>query len=103
MPYSRPLTEAEIEQALETLPLWEAREDRLRKVFVLPSFRASISFVNLVAELAEAADHHPNITIAYKNVTLVLTTWAAGGKITARDVQLAAQIEALSDREAKPV
>jgi 4a-hydroxytetrahydrobiopterin dehydratase len=95
MPYSRPLTEPEIQQALETLPQWEVRDDRLRKVFALPSFRAAISFVNQVAELAEAADHHPNITIAYKNVTLVLTTWAAGGKITARDIQLAGQIEAL--------
>jgi 4a-hydroxytetrahydrobiopterin dehydratase len=93
MPYSRPLTEPEIQQALETLLQWEARDDRLRKVFALHSFRAAIAFVNQVAELAEAADHHPNITIAYKNVTLVLTTWAAGGKLTARDIQLARQIE----------
>ena len=75
------------------LPEWEARENRLRKTFTLPSFRASIAFVNQVADLAEAADHHPNITIAYRKVTLALTTWAAEGKITARDVNLARQIE----------
>jgi len=96
MPYSVPLTETEIEQGLAALPQWEVRDDRLHKVFALPSFRASIAFVNHVAELAEAADHHPNITIAYKNVTLVLTTWAAGAKITVRDTSLAAQIEELS-------
>ena len=102
MPYSHPLTETEIEQALAALPQWEVHDDRLRKVFALRSFRASIAFVNHVAELAEAADHHPNITIAYKNVTLVLTTWAAGGKITVRDITLAGQIEELSGRKAKP-
>jgi 4a-hydroxytetrahydrobiopterin dehydratase len=98
MPYSSPLSEAEIQQALATLPQWEAHDNRLRKTFVLPSFRDSITFVNQVAELAEAADHHPNISIAYKKVTLVMTTYAADGKITARDIQLAGQIEALSGR-----
>src|SRR4051812_37057466 len=98
MPYSTPLNEAEIEGALKGLPGWEVHENRLRKTFVLPSFQDSIAFVNQIAELAEAADHHPNITIAYKKVTLVLTTWAAEGKITARDTQLAAQIEALGGR-----
>ena len=99
MPYSHPLTETEIEQALAALPHWEVRDDRLRKVFALPSFRAAIAFVNHVAELAEAADHHPNITIAYKNVTFVLTTWAAGGKITVRDTELAGLIEELRGRD----
>ncbi len=98
MPYSRPLEPREILEALQTLPQWEARDNRLRKTFTLPSFRASIAFVNQVADLAEAADHHPNITIAFKKVTIALTTWAAEGKITARDVDLARNIEALSQR-----
>ena len=94
MPYSRPLESSEIAAALTTLPQWEIFENRLRKTFVLPTFSASIAFVNRVADLAEAADHHPNITIAWKKVTIVLTTWAADGKITVRDVNLAHEIEA---------
>lgn len=94
MPYSRPLDPSEIAAALATLPQWEVVDNRLRKTFVLPTFRASIAFVNRIADLAEAADHHPNITIAWKKVTIVLTTWAAEGQITVRDVNLAREIEA---------
>ena len=46
-----------------------------------------------VAALAEAADHHPDILIEYRNVTLTLTTHDAGG-LTARDFSLAARIDA---------
>src|SRR5215212_3816149 len=94
MPYSRPLDPSEIADALATLPQWEVVDNRLRKTFVLPTFRDSIAFVNRIADLAEAADHHPNITIAWKKVTILLTTWAAEGKLTVRDVNLAHEIEA---------
>jgi 4a-hydroxytetrahydrobiopterin dehydratase len=94
MPYSTPLKPEEITAALAMLTQWEVVDNRLRKTFMLPTFRESIAFINRVADLAEAADHHPNITIAWKKVTLVLTTWAAEGKITARDVNLAREIEA---------
>ena len=58
-----------------------------------PDFSGSMAFVNRVAALAEAADHHPDIDIRYSKVTLVLSTHDAGG-LTARDFALAEAIGA---------
>ena len=52
-----------------------------------------MAFVNRVAALAEAADHHPDIDIRYSKVTLALSTHDAGG-LTARDFDLAEAIGA---------
>jgi 4a-hydroxytetrahydrobiopterin dehydratase len=62
----------------------------LERTFELPSFREAVGFVNRVADLAEEEDHHPDISISYKKVTLRWTTHSAGG-ITDRDRQLAAR------------
>jgi len=50
-----------------------------------------MAFVNQLAELAEAAGHHPDIDIRYNKVTLGLTTHDAGG-LTENDAKMAAQI-----------
>ena len=67
---------------------WPVVDGALERAFDLPSFQAAIAFVNRVAELAEAEDHHPDITVSYKTVTLRWTTHSAGG-ITERDHDLA--------------
>jgi 4a-hydroxytetrahydrobiopterin dehydratase len=69
-------------------PGWIDSQDALEKTFELPTFRAAIAFVGRVADVAEAADHHPEIAISYRKVTLRWTTHSAGG-ITDRDYELA--------------
>jgi 4a-hydroxytetrahydrobiopterin dehydratase len=73
LPYRKddvPLTVAEIDQFLKILPGWDIveREDipRLEKGFPLDNFRAAVDFTNLVADLAEEADHHPAILVSSK-------------------------------------
>jgi len=67
---------------------WDEVDGALERTFELPSFPEAISFVDRVAELAEAEDHHPDIDVRYKKVTLRWSTHSAGG-ITDRDVELA--------------
>jgi 4a-hydroxytetrahydrobiopterin dehydratase len=74
---------------------WVEVDDALERTFELPSFPDAIAFVNRVAELAEQHDHHPDVTISYKKVTLRWTTHSAGG-ITDRDRELAADSAALA-------
>jgi 4a-hydroxytetrahydrobiopterin dehydratase len=69
---------------------WAEVDGALQREFELPSFAEAIAFVNRVAELAEAENHHPDIAISYKRVTLRWTTHSAGG-ITERDRELAAR------------
>jgi len=87
------LSDEEARARLASLSGWEIDGGRLRKRYTLDTFLAAIAFVSRVAELAEAADHHPDILIEYRNVTLTLTTHDSGG-LTARDFSLAARIDA---------
>lgn len=88
------LNESQIAEGLARLPGWERQGASIRRTWTFPAFMDGIAFVNRVAELAEQADHHPDIDIRYTRVTLVLSTHSAGG-LTARDLRLAEQINAL--------
>lgn len=69
---------------------WSEIDGALEREFEFSDFRHALAFVNRVAELAEAADHHPDISVHYKRVTLRWSTHSAGG-ITDRDRELAAK------------
>jgi 4a-hydroxytetrahydrobiopterin dehydratase len=73
---------------------WREVGDALEQTFELPTFREALAFVNRVGELAEAENHHPDIAIHYRQVTLRWWTHTAGG-ITDRDRDLAEKTNAL--------
>ncbi len=85
------LSPAEIDTALKTLDHWKVEDGELVFSLALPDFRAALALVNRVGELAEAADHHPDIDIRYNKVMLALSSHDAGG-ITDKDFSLAAAI-----------
>ena len=87
------LSEDAVREQLTTLAGWERAGDAIRKQYRFDGFRQAIAFVNRVADLADAADHHPDFLIQYRDVTLTLTSLDAGG-LTARDFRLAQQIDA---------
>jgi 4a-hydroxytetrahydrobiopterin dehydratase len=87
------LSESEIDLALAELPDWERDGDEIVRQYELPSFPEAIEFVRRVADLAEAADHHPDLDIRYRKVRVALTTHDQGG-LTARDFELARGIDA---------
>jgi 4a-hydroxytetrahydrobiopterin dehydratase len=79
------LTPVEIRQHLAELPGWGLGDgNTIRKSFTFKSFPEAVSFAVRVAFQAEAADHHPDIPISYKQVTLAFTTHSAGG-LTVKD------------------
>jgi 4a-hydroxytetrahydrobiopterin dehydratase len=86
------LSEAEIASALGALPGWSRAGDEIEKSFQLASFADAIAFVVRVGFLAEAADHHPDLDVRWRQVRVGLTTHDSGG-LTANDTDLAAQIE----------
>lgn len=73
---------------------WRSNNTKLERGFAFKDFKEAMSFVNKVAELAAAANHHPNIIINYNKVRLELSTHAAGG-ITEKDFDLAKKIDHL--------
>ena len=76
---------------METVPGWESNGKEIIRTYKFKDFAEAMAFVNKVAGLAEAADHHPDINIRYNKVRLTLSTHSAGG-LTEKDFALARQI-----------
>lgn len=88
----RKLSDLEIQRALGGLTGWSRRGDALTKTFTFATFAEGIAFVDRVARIADAKQHHPDIDIRYTKITFVLSTHDAGG-ITEKDLELASAIE----------
>ncbi|MDO8500997.1 MAG: 4a-hydroxytetrahydrobiopterin dehydratase [Gemmatimonadaceae bacterium] len=86
------LSDIAIQRDLGNLPGWSRRGDVLTRLYQFRNFVDAMVFVNRVAELAEKANHHPDIDIRYSKVTLSLSTHDAGG-ITQNDLDLAKAID----------
>jgi 4a-hydroxytetrahydrobiopterin dehydratase len=92
------LTSDALHTALLTLPNWKLEDGELTQTITFKTFPEAIEFVNRAAELAEAANHHPDIDIRYNKLRFVLVTHDAGG-ITHNDVAMAAKLDsALHER-----
>ena len=78
------LSNAEIRQRLQALDGWALEGDSIRKQFTFSGFPAAVEFVNRLVPEAEAADHHPDVLINYKRVTLTYSTHSEGG-LTEKD------------------
>ena len=91
------LSDAEIEGHLATVGEWRRHEhDSIVRELRFADFAGAIAFVNRVAELAEQANHHPDILVhGWNRVRLTLSTHSEGG-LTAADFELAARIDQLA-------
>lgn len=95
------LTTEQLHRHMAALPDWEVVDGRLTKTYVTRSFAHAVLFVGAVAQLAEAANHHPDLAVhSYSKVTVSLSTHSEGG-ITERDCEMAAQIDALPHKKPK--
>jgi 4a-hydroxytetrahydrobiopterin dehydratase len=96
------LSDAKVESALKSLPGWKREGEYITKEFHFRTFPAGIRFVDAVALVAEAQEHHPDIHVVWTTITLKITTHDEGG-LTEWDVALAKAIEEdLSSSKKKP-
>ena len=86
------LTPDELTAALTHLNGWKSANNHLTKRLEFPDFAESLAFVNKVGDLAEAADHHPDITFGWGYAEFQLITHDRGG-ITGVDIALAKKID----------
>jgi 4a-hydroxytetrahydrobiopterin dehydratase len=89
------LDTATVRAALADLGGWQLEDDAIVREWRFDGFRAAISFVNEVADLAEEADHHPDLWNSYATVRVRLTSHDVGG-VSQRDLDLAARIDELT-------
>lgn len=88
------IPESEVGQWMERVPNWQRIGNEIERTFTFKNFREALAFVVHVGLLAERMNHHPDIEIRYRQVTLRLSTHSAGG-LTEKDFLLAQQIDAL--------
>ncbi len=88
------LNSDELNTALKNLDGWTTEDKFLKKHLKFENFAAALSFVNQVGALAEAVDHHPDITFGWGYAEIALTTHDRGG-MTDVDINLAAKIDRL--------
>jgi 4a-hydroxytetrahydrobiopterin dehydratase len=89
------LTPEEVDRQLKTIKDWTLEGRAIRKQYTFANFPAAVAFVARMVPEAEAADHHPDITINYRKVTLLYSTHDEGG-VTQKDFDGAA----MADRNA---
>src|SRR5262249_55947991 len=89
------LTDQEIEQRLKTVAGWTRDGHLIRKQFAFASFPDGLAFLVRLGFEAEAADHHPDITVDYKRVTLGYWTHSEGG-LTEKDFAGAATADRIA-------
>src|SRR3989344_3267395 len=93
-----PLTDEKVKQLLPQIPGWETEEGKLVRRFKFQNFKEAIVFVNKVADLAEAENHHPNISIfGYRNVKLTFYTHAING-LSENDFIMSAKVNKIAPK-----
>lgn len=88
------LSDAEITAQLVATPSWRVGSDAIERTFQFADFRLTMAFVNAVAGVADAEDHHPHMAVDYGRCAVRFNTHSAGG-ITRNDFICAAKIDAL--------
>ncbi|MBI2391876.1 MAG: 4a-hydroxytetrahydrobiopterin dehydratase [Deltaproteobacteria bacterium] len=88
------LNDEQIAALSSEVPEWTARDDRLVRTLKFPDFAAAMRFVNALAAVAEAEDHHPDFTVRYNRVEVSTWTHTVHG-LSENDFILAAKIDRL--------
>ncbi len=87
-----PLSDDAIIKEMSALPLWQREGTTISRTFSFTSYLGGIAFVNAVAQLAEEVNHHPDLLVLWRKVSVTLTTHSKGG-LTDKDFALAHKID----------
>lgn len=94
-PTRKPLTNEAVAKALKKLHGWSHQGDMIQKTYKFSTYLAGLAFATTIGTMAEGFDHHPDILVKWRKVTVSFSTHDAGNKVTATDIKVAEAIEAL--------
>ena len=94
MPRPPRLSPDDVAAALRDLPLWSGGADGIERTLELPSFRAAVEAISVIADAAELMDHHPDMDLRWTRVRVATVSHSAGG-LTELDLELARRVDAL--------
>ena len=82
------LSVTEIQEKLSALNEWEFKDNTIRKTFTFETYMESIGFINRLAEIAEEANHHPDMVVGWCRIDVAFTSYDQGG-VTAACIEMA--------------
>lgn len=94
------LDHAAIAALLPLVAGWEIENDRLVRSFELRDYHETIEFVNALAFMVHAQDHHPELTVRYRHCIVAYTTHSAGNAVSENDFICAARANAIYEQRA---
>jgi 4a-hydroxytetrahydrobiopterin dehydratase len=86
------LSKAEVWEALAALPNWHYKENALERVYQAQTYLEGLDKLNVIAQLSESANHHPDLILGWRQLTVRYWTHTAGG-VTPLDFELAQRAE----------
>lgn len=89
------VSDVEIQSALKDLPGWTYIDSVLHKDLTFDSYMEGINFVNVLAEVAEMKNHHPDLTVGWRKVKVTFTSHDQGG-VTDQCLTMAGEVERLN-------
>lgn len=95
------LNSTELRALLPGMPGWVADAAAISRTYTCASFPEAMAFAGRIAEYAESADHHPDLLISYKKVTVTWSTHSEGG-VTEKDVAAAKATDAAFESGSTP-
>ena len=88
------LSVTEIQEKLSTLNEWEFKDNTIRKTFTFETYMESIGFINRLAEIAEEANHHPDMAVGWCRIDVAFTSHDQGG-VTLACIEMAKKAESV--------
>ena len=88
------LSVTEIQEKLSALNEWEFKDNTIRKTFTFETYMESIGFINRLAEIAEEANHHPDMVVGWCRIDVAFTSHDQGG-VTLACIQMAKAAESV--------
>ncbi|MFC5462297.1 4a-hydroxytetrahydrobiopterin dehydratase [Massilia niabensis] len=89
------LSEAELAPLLAQVPAWQRIGNRIERSYAFRDYHETIAFVNALAWMIHAQDHHPDLTVRYRHCIVSYTTHSAGHAVSLNDVVCAAKADAI--------
>jgi 4a-hydroxytetrahydrobiopterin dehydratase len=89
-----PLSDTEINQLTSLLPGWSVAKNQLSNTFLFEDYYRTMAFVNAVAWIAHAENHHPDLEVGYNKCTVHFSTHSVGG-LSENDFICAAKVQAM--------
>jgi 4a-hydroxytetrahydrobiopterin dehydratase len=95
------LTDAQISQYLSAIPGWTLQEGKIVKAFEFKNYYETLAFVNAIAYVIHAEDHHPELVVTYNRCSVKFDTHSVNsgrGGISENDFICAAKLDAVFQR-----